>query len=197
MKKDLRLQEAVPALTLLLYLLISEPPAVWLLFFSALATHELGHLTAFRFVREGAPRFCFEGVGTRLTPSLPLLPAEEAAVAVAGPLFNVAFALFALRFGKGGFFLLFAVVHLLFGLSNLLPFGACDGERLLRLLLPRLCPRCADAVTALLGSASLALLFYFSLFIYYLTGNGLCGVFFSLFFLLREKHPTLSRTNFP
>ena len=179
--------QALPALTLLFYLLLSEVPAVWLLFFSALAFHEWGHLCAFRLVGVRAPLFRLEGVGARLTPSLPLLPWQEAVVAAAGPLFNLGFALVALRLGKHSFFLLAAAVHLLFGLGNLLPFGGCDGERLLRLLLFRFAPRAANALLAFLGYAVLAFFFYFSLFLYYLTGNGLCGVFFSLYFLLERK----------
>ena len=182
-----RFAETLPALTLLLYLLASEPPAVCLLFFSALTTHEWGHLAAFRLVRAGTPHFSFEGVGVRLFPQAPLLPREEALVAIAGPFFNLAFAALALRFGRGEFFFLAAIIHLLFGLSNLLPFGSCDGERLLRLLLLPLFPRHACFVVSFLGIVCLALFFYFSLFVYYLTGDGLCGVLFSLFFLLREE----------
>lgn len=184
MKTAAKLCEALPALTLLTYLLISEPPAVLLLFFGALALHEWGHIMAFRLVRREDPHFRLTGVGARLSPSLPLLPGEEAVTALAGPLVNLLFALLALRFGEGGFFLLFAVTHLLFAIGNLLPFGLSDGERLLRLLLPRLFPRCADLLLFLISAFFWALFFYFSLFLYYLTGNGFSGVVFALFFLL-------------
>ena len=188
MRRRYKTVEALPALTLLLYLLISEVPAVWLLFLSALIFHEWGHLCAFRLVGSQTPLFRLAGVGARLTPALPLLPWQEAVVAAAGPLSNLLFALIALRVGSHSFLLLAAVVHLLFGLGNLLPFGGCDGERLLRLLFVRLAPRAGEALLSFLGGSVLAFFFYFSLFLYYLTGNGLCGVFFSLYFLLDRKN---------
>ena len=181
--------EAIPALTLLIYLFASEPPCVWLLFFGALARHEWGHVTAFRLVRGGAPSLRLCGVGARLSPTAPLLPGEEAVVVFFGPLFNLLFALLMLRFGEGGFFLLAAVTHLLFAVGNLLPFGNSDGERLLRLLLFRLFPSLAEGLLSLISTLSLALFFYFSLVLYYLTGNGLPGVLFSLFFLLERQKP--------
>ncbi len=176
---------AIPAFTLLLYLTVSEPPAVWLLFLSAIAFHEWGHLFLFATLGIPAPAFGLSGLGARLSPTLPLLPREEAAVALAGPLFNILFALLALRFGKGGFFLLSAAVHLLFGLGNLLPFGGCDGERLLRLFLRRFFPARAEAILRFFAVLFLALFFYLSLFLYYLTGNGLAGVLFALYFIFR------------
>ena len=196
MKRSASLVRALPAVTLLLYLVLSEPLSVLLLFFGALAMHEWGHLCAFRLVKAGIPSCRFDGVGARLYATLPLLPGEEAIVALAGPLFNLVFALFSLRFGRGGFFLLSAVVHLLFALGNLLPFGSCDGERLLRLLFDRLCPRYTAGLLAFLGTTCLALFFYFSLFTYYLTGNGLCGIFFALFFLFRDETPCFSANDF-
>ncbi len=193
MNKGYRFCAALPAVTLLAYLFLSEAPAVWLLFFSALAFHEWGHLCAFRLLRAEVPALRLVGVGARLSVRLPLLPWEEAVVALAGPFFNLLFALLALRFGRGGFFLLAAAVHLLFALGHLLPFGAADGERLLRLLLRRLLPRFAEEALRFLSLLCLAIFFYFCLFLYYLTGNGLCGVFFGLFFLLEEqKAPTPS-----
>lgn len=191
MKSYARRLEALPALTLLLYLLISEAPAVWLLFLAALALHEWGHLCAFRLVRASIPAFRFAGVGTRLSPTLPLLPKEEAVIAIAGPLFNLIFAFGALRFGRGDFFLLAAVTHFLFAAGNLLPFGATDGERLLRLLLERLFPTRATGLLFLISTFTLALFFYFSLYLYYLTGNGLSGIFFALFFIFL---PSASKT---
>lgn len=187
-----RRSSALPALTLLSYLLLSEPPALLLLFFGALAFHEWGHLIAFRLVGAKRPTLRLTGVGMRMSAALPLLPNEEAVVALAGPIFNILFALFALRFGRGEFFLLAAAIHLLFGVGNLLPFGGCDGERLLRLLLLRLCPRFADTLLSFFGILFLSLFFYLSLFSYYLTGGGLCGVFFSLYFLFGEKKSLLS-----
>lgn len=181
------LTHVLPALLLLVYLLMTEPPSVLLLFASALAAHEWGHLCAFSLLGIGASRLRFEGAGLRLFPDVPLLPHEEGAVALAGPLSNLLFALLGLRFGRGPFFLLFSAVHLLFAFGNLLPFGGCDGERLLSLLLSRFPPKIREGVLSSVSLFSLSFLFFLSLFLYYLTGNGICGVIFSLFFLLEDK----------
>ena len=183
-----RLFEGLPAATLLFYLVLSEPPSVLLLFFSALAVHEWGHLLAFYLLGAGVPAFRLTGVGSRLLPTRPLLPFEEAFTVLAGPLVNLIFALFALRFGRGDFFLLFAAVHLMFALGNLLPFGGCDGERLLRLSLFRLAPRRAERILSAISLFATAFFLVFSLFLYYLTGNGLSGVLFSLFFLFGAQN---------
>lgn len=174
---------AIPALTLIAYLCLSEPPAVLLLFVSALAFHEWGHLCGFLLLGIGRPALRVEGVGMRLSPARPLLPREAFLIALAGPLCNILFACLALRVGKGPFFLLFASLHLLFGLGNLLPFGGCDGERCLSIFLHRFFPRHAEALLAFSSFFFLSLFFFLCLFLYYLTGNGLCGVFFSIFFL--------------
>lgn len=182
------LVSAIPALTLLLYLVLSEPPAVLLLFFGAVAAHEWGHLLAFHAIGVKHPVFTLTGVGARLSPRFPLLPWQEAVVALSGPLCNLLFAFFALRMGRGDFFLLLAALHLLFGLCNLLPFGMTDGERLLSLLLFRLVPKHAPRILRMGEVLFLSVFFYFSLFLHYLTGNGICGIFFCLFFFLDEKN---------
>ena len=156
---------AIPAVTLFVYLGMSEPPAVLLLFLGAVATHEWGHLVAFRLLGADAPLFSLSGVGARLSPLHPLLPREELWVAIAGPFANILFALFSLRFGRGDFFLLLAVIHLLFGICNLLPFGLTDGERILKLFLSRFIPRHARAVSRAISFLFLTLFFYFSLFL--------------------------------
>jgi Zn-dependent protease len=179
--------EALPAVTLLLYLVLSEPLSVLLLFFSALAVHEWGHLLAFYLLGVGVPAFRLTGVGSRLLPTRPLLPLEEVLTVLAGPLVNLLFSLLALRFGRGDFFFLFAAVHLMFALGNLLPFGGCDGERLLRILLLRVAPVRGARLLKAISLLVTAFFLIFFLFLYYLTGNGLCGVFFSLFFLFEEQ----------
>ena len=179
---------AVPAHTLLAYLFLSEAPAVLLLFFGALVWHEWGHLCAFLFLGHPVPALSLTGAGMRLSSPLPLLPREELWIALAGPLFNLFAAIFALRFGGGGFAFSFAAVHLLFALGNLLPFGKSDGERLLSLFLFRLFPHRARALLDFFRAFFLAILFFCSLFLYYLQGSGLCGVIFSLFFLFESKN---------
>ena len=187
MKGALSLVQAIPALSLLLYLLLSEPPAIWLLFFSALIFHEWGHLCAFFLLGICAPTFRLRGVGARLCADRPLLAREEALVALAGPLFNILLAVFSLCF-LGDFGFLCAAVHLLFAIGNLLPFGGCDGERLLRLFLLRTLGERGERITNVFRVFFLSLFFYLSLFLFFLTGNGLCGILFSVFFLLEPQN---------
>ena len=184
-----RITASLPALLLLFYLLLSEPFSILLLFLGALIFHEWGHMVALRLLGTGRPALTPDGVGIRLIPARPLLAHEELIVALAGPLCNILFALFAIRLGNDPFFLLLATVHLLFGLGNLLPFGGCDGERCLFLLAAKLAPRRAEVITAVFSELCLCFFFFFALFLYYLTGNGLCGVFFSLFLLFEEQKP--------
>lgn len=132
-------------------------------------------------------------MGFRMTPARPLLPHEELVTVLAGPLVNLAVALTVLRTAEGAFFFLLAAVHLLFGVGNLLPLGGSDGERLLGLLLSRIFPSRAERALALLTRAVAALFFFTLLFLYYLTGNGLAGVVFALFFLFEpQKVPQIS-----
>ena len=184
-----RVTDALPAILLLSYLLLSEPPAILLLFFSALVFHEWGHILAFLLLGAGSPSLIPDGVGVRLLPERPLLPREEFAIAFAGPLCNVLFALAAIRWGNSSFFLLFATVHLIFGIGNLLPFGGCDGERCLALILGGLFPQNSEKITAIVSEFFLCFFFLLSLFLYYLTGNGMCGIFFTLFLLFEDQKP--------
>ena len=178
---------ALPALSLLLYLFLSESPAMLLLFFGALVFHEWGHLCAFLLLGHPVPALSLTGAGMRLSSPLPLLPREELWIALAGPLFNLLAALAALRFGAGTFALSFAAVHFLFALGNLFPFGGSDGERLLSLFLSRFFPRAAARALRFFRALFLSFFFFCSLFLYYLKSSGLCGVIFSLFFLLEDK----------
>ena len=184
-----RITDALPATLLLSYLLLSEPPATLLLFASALVFHEWGHVTAFLLLGIGRPTLMPEGVGVRLLPARPLLPREDFIVTAAGPLCNILFALAAIRLGSGPFCLLLATVHLIFGIGNLLPFGGCDGERCLSLLLGGIFPRKFQKITATVSEFFLSFFFLVSLFLYYLTGNGICGIFFTLFLLFEEQKP--------
>ena len=175
-----RLTAALPALGLVLSLVLSEPPAVLLLSVSAILFHEMGHLCCFLLLGLPRPALAANGTGVRLLPKLPLTPFEEGVIALGGPVFNLLASLLFFSLG-GGFGALAGSLHLLYGLFNLLPFAATDGERILRLFLGYFSPKAAKKTVLLLSRVLLTALFFFSLFLYYLTGYGLCGLFFSLF----------------
>ena len=105
-----RLAAALPASGLILSLLLSEPPAVLLLSFSAILLHEAGHLCGFLFLGLPLPRLTARGAGMRLLPRLPLTPFEEGWIAFGGPLFNLLAAL--LFFFLGSFLRLCLIVIL-------------------------------------------------------------------------------------
>ena len=177
----------LPLAALCLYLFLSEPLAAVLLSFSAVLFHELGHLCCFVLTRTPLPRLAPAGAGIRLVPSLPLLPGTEALICLGGPLFNFLAAFFSFRLVRSGFGTLLGSLHLLYGVFNLLPFADTDGERLLRLLLLGLFGNKGKTAAAILSRAALIFFFFLCLFLYYLTGYGLCGIFFTLFFLFSSQ----------
>ena len=184
-----RAAAVLPALGLVLSLVLSEPPAVLLLSLGAILLHETGHLCCFLLLGLPLPRVTALGAGMRLLPKLPLTPFEEGLVAVGGPLFNLLASLLFFSLG-GAFGALAGSLHLLYGVFNLLPFAATDGERILRLFLEFFFPSKGKRIVFFLSRLFLALLFFFSLFLFYLTGYGLCGLFFSLFTYFSPKEGT-------
>lgn len=171
----------LPAVGLVLSLFLSEPLSVLLLSLGAILFHELGHLCFFALCGLPLPRLTARGAGIRLLPATPLLPLQEGLICFGGPLFNFLAAFFLFRVVGGGFGTTGGGLHLLYGLFNLLPFANTDGERLLRLFLLFLFPKEGKRVCRFLSLALLVFLFFFCLFLYYLTGYGLCGLFFALF----------------
>lgn len=166
--------------------LLVEEPFVLLLGASAVLWHEGGHL--FFFLLCGVPpsRLFADTFGLRLESALPLSPKKEALIAIGGPLFNLLAAALLLLFGHGDFFRLYATLHLMPALFNLLPVFTTDGGRLLLLLLHALLPtETAEAAFRLFSAILLAFLFFFCAFLFYFGGIGLYGVFFSLFFFWR------------
>lgn len=180
------LSALLPAMTLTLFLLLSEPLAILLLSMSAILFHELGHLFFFALCGLPLPRLGARGAGLRLLPREPLLPCHELLVCLGGPLFNILGAWFLFRLGSS-FGVMGGGLHLLYGLFNLLPLASTDGERLLRLFLTFFFPARGKSVCQALACVLLILLFFFSLFLYYLTGYGLSVLFFSLFCYFSPK----------
>ena len=155
-----RIAAVLPATGLVLSLVLSEPPAVLLLSLGAILFHEAGHLCAFLFLGLPLPRVAARGAGMRLLPRLPLTPFEEGVVAFGGPLFNLVAALLFFSLGSD-FGALGGSLHLLYGVFNLLPFAATDGERIARLFLEFLFPLRGKKIILFLSRLLLTLLFFF------------------------------------
>ncbi len=171
----------LPICSLFLFLILSEPISVLLLSLGAVLFHELGHLCFFVLSHTPLPHLAADGMGLRLVPSLPLLPRTEALICLGGPLFNFLAAFFSFRLIGGDFAMLLGSLHILYGFFNLIPFADTDGEKLLRILLLCFLGEKGEKVASFLACAFLAFFFFLSLFLYYLTGFGLCGLFFVLF----------------
>ena len=122
----------------------------------------------------------------RLLPKLPLTPFEEGIIAFGGPFFNLIVSLLFFSLGSA-FGALAGSLHFLYGAFNLLPFASTDGERITRLFLDFFLPVSGKRIVFFLSRSFLALLFFFSLFLFYLTGYGLSGIFFSVFAYFSPK----------
>ena len=155
-KKD-RIRSALcllPALVWLMPLLLFATGSELFMLATATLVHEGGHLLAFALLGEPMPRPAAVPAGLTLTPRRPLSYPREAAVALAGPFFNLAVAIPLLALGGGTGASVAGTVQLLCALINLLPLRGGDGGRtvsaLLHLLLaPPLAVRMADALSLL------------------------------------------------
>ncbi len=180
-KEDKRRLYLLPLFSLFLSLLLSEPPAMLMMALSAVLLHECGHVIVFFLLTRSLPSLKAEKFGLRLMPARPLLFQEELFAALGGPLFNLLLGIFFCRVGTNFFFSMGAM-HFLFAFFNLLPFDGSDGGRVFHLLFLRLLPKKkARAASLFLSGASLAFFYFVSLFTFYFTGEGLSGVFFSVF----------------
>ncbi len=171
----------IPPISLFLSVLLSEPLPMLLMALSAVCLHEGGHILVFSFLMRETPVLSLDVLGMRLLSHRPMQRREEALIALGGPFANFLIGLLFLRLGTP-FFLSFGITQLLFGLFNLLPIASSDGERLLSLLLHvRLSVQRAEGILLFVSVFTHAFLALLSLYSFYFTGNGLSGVFFSVF----------------
>ena len=168
-------------IAILFSLCLSEPPFVLLMMLSAIVFHELGHILLFRLTTQRMPALSLECFGLRLSSSLPLLFYEELLIALAGPSVNFILGVLFCRVG-GSFFFSLGSMQFLFCFFNLLPYESSDGGRVLFILLCRaLSSKSAIKVFTFISAGTLAFFYFLSLYLFYLTGEGLLGVLFSVF----------------
>ena len=171
----------IPLFAILLSLVLSEPPSMLFMAAGAIILHEFGHVLVLFIITKEIPVLHLEGFGLRLMPARPLLPLEELAAALGGPLFNTLLGILFCRLGEEFFFSMGAM-QFLFAFFNLLPYENSDGGRILHLLFLRLFPqKTARGVSVFISGAVLSFFYFLSLYVFYFTGNGLCGVFFAVF----------------
>ena len=186
-----RLFDALPFGALVLYSALTEPPSLLLFALSATALHELGHIAALSAVGAGGLDVRFVAFGLRITPHGRLLShGEEAAVALVGPLSNLATAALAylvFRTASADGALDFATVNLLLAAFNLLPISGFDGGRALSAILSQFAsPRTASFSLGVSSVAVAALGCFFGLFLLMRDLGGLYIFSLSLSLLLRE-----------
>ncbi len=153
---------------------------------SAILLHEGGHLFALLLLRKPPPTFRAVWGGMLLTPTAPLSYVGELAVSLFGPLSNLAAALLLpILFPPTETLLSFSVIHLLCGLSSLLPLPDTDGARALFDLLALFLP--LRTVEGLVGALTLSFsaLLIFALLFLLLFGGGPLAAFLLFSILLR------------
>ena len=128
-----KLEKGLCALFLFFLILSFNAPVIASMIVLCLVVHELGHSLAFSIL--GHRRHTIKiGVRGLLMPYRGVLSyRDEIFVSSAGPLINLVSALLCillLPLGRS-FFLCFAILHLLYATSNLLPLPANDGEKIL------------------------------------------------------------------
>ena len=154
---------------LLLFLLLDKS-GYGLMGLYACLIHELGHVIAMAFCGCRPDHVDFYGAGIRITSydeyKLAFWP--QLAVLAFGSLAN--FISFGLLYATSEYDLsarMFAVIHLLIGLFNMLPLPVFDGGRILSLLLGRLMgPQTADTLARLVGTLVLGLLLAGAVWLY-------------------------------
>ena len=107
----------------------------------AVAAHELGHATVLMAVGTGVSEIRLEASGLRMDYTYPPGQAGEAFAAVAGPAAGILYSVLCSVLGKmleNEFLLCSAGISLVLSFFNLLPAGALDGGRLLRIFLDRI-----------------------------------------------------------
>lgn len=173
-------------LSWLLPLLFLTESFEFFMILAAILLHEGGHLFGFFLLGTSPPAFRAAYGGMLLTPKTPLSYKGELAVLLCGPLSNIAAGLLLPRlFPPSEALLSFSVIHLLCGLSSLLPLPDTDGGRALFDLLALFLPLRAAETAFLFLTGSFSFLLIFSLLFILLFGGGALAVFLLFSILLR------------
>ncbi len=132
-----KIDKGLSALFLLFLMLAFNAPLFCSLTILCVIIHEGGHYIALWILKKKTGRVHPRLSGLMLPYQGTLSYREEIFVAAMGPLFNIGSAficLCLLPLGRA-FFLSFAILHILYALSNLLPLPSYDGEKILGALL--------------------------------------------------------------
>ena len=154
-----RIQLHILFLGMLTLFLLVDPTGISAMGLGASLLHELGHLAACRLTGARPRALSFELSGIRLTGGARPLPfGKELAILLAGSGVNLLLA--AVLYWISGKGRTLAAVHLCLGFLNLLPMGALDGGKILRLVLERrfslrTAQAACTAVQAVLAGAAL------------------------------------------
>ena len=141
----IRLDIQPPALILAALGLLILPIEWFLAAIVAASVHECGHLIVLRGFRVKNCSLTIGAGGAQISTGY-LLPMQEALCAIAGPAASFLLVLFWRRFPR------LAVFGLVHGLFNLLPVFPMDGGRILRCILIRIIPSCAERLLRIIGA---------------------------------------------
>jgi len=150
-------------------------------YLSAVSIHEAGHLSVIYLTGNRIASFSVSALGAKIQMENELCPyKKEILIYLAGPLFNLIFALVSLiciRLRFSTFFLSFHFSSVLLGVFNLMPLPGLDGERALNaLLLQYSDPLFAKKVTSILKGVFATVFSGLGLLLYLKTGNLSLGV---------------------
>ena len=144
--------------------------------------HELGHLVMFFAVGYTPKALVFELTGIRLIkPEQALTPWRDVLVQLAGSATNLlVFFLLSGTLNAVSIWSIFATIHLLLGIFNLLPLKSLDGGKLLSLLCLRfLGERATEVISSTADILTTALLFGIALYSLFTGERNTTFLFFS------------------
>ena len=191
-----RIEKGLCALFLISLLVAFNAPVIASMIVFSILMHELGHAISLCLLKKLRGKIRISTAGLSMPYRGILSYKEELLVASAGPLMNLTCALICLILCPLGrtFFLVFALLHLLYALSNLLPLPRYDGEKILGTLLAlrygdtvrrRVCRAIEFTLRSLLLFISLLFMLvlnaaYHVFFVFFLSwlsmlNKGLCG----------------------
>ena len=150
----------------------------------AAALHEIGHLTVAMIIKKNGG---FKGsyFGLRISIYDFLTYREEIFIAAAGPFANFLVLIALFPYMKSNeYIMIFGVINLMTGLSNLLPIKSFDGNRILFSILNLICEyEKAYRICEIISFATLITLCFFSLYLISKLNTGylIFFIFFSYF----------------